>query len=454
MTTNPEVSWTTVVARGSSKRVITPSFAAKKSNADIRLSSKVIFEHDGLKEQLLARKATAIVQQALTPGSVLFSFPSSLFKHRGDAYMAIQEQCGEVIGVCPVSLYGARATDELLVEAKFAQAESSVKALTMGITVGDLVFKAVSSKDDMVNTSMVHVQMNIPYIPDKATFVSDLKRSLRYYGEVYQVKQFTCNGFFEGQVSVMIDVSGGYVNGEGKTVPCQPLARNLYLGEWDIYVSASFKGAAPICHFCRQAGHLRSNCPDLAKRVCFSCRDRGHTARFCKAKSVSEGVLLDEYVKDTTKKVAGSDIEVLEDVRNEDIPDSEDGNDDSDAEMTQAERLSKSAEYFNSRENGTAKSKHASVSVAIDMAIDEAEEVSGDSGDMTGGVTSGGSRGSSSGGSSGVPGGGSVKGSIGSDLRNLKVHIPVKHSKVTMVRKANSGKVPHKSINVPASKAT
>jgi hypothetical protein len=253
----------------------------------------------------------------------------------------------------------------------------------------------------------------------------------------------------------MIDVSGGYVNGEGKTVPCQPLARNLYLGEWDIYVSASFKGAAPICHFCRQAGHLRSKCPDLAKRVCFSCRDRGHTARFCKAKPVSEGVLLDEYVKDTTKKVTGSDIEVLEDVRNEDILDSEDGdgdmsdNGDSDAEMTQAERLSKSAEYFNSRENGTAKSKHASVSVAIDMAIDETGEVSGGSGNMTGGVTSGVSNGGS-----GDSSGGLVKGLIGSDLRNLKVHIPVKHSKATMVRKANSGKVPHKSITVPASKAT
>ena len=42
--------------------------------------------------------------------------------------------------------------------------------------------------------------------------------------------------------------------------------------------------AAPVCYYCRQAGHIRKNCPELAKRVCFECGIAGHTRKYCKAK--------------------------------------------------------------------------------------------------------------------------------------------------------------------------
>ncbi|KAG2191895.1 hypothetical protein INT47_005342, partial [Mucor saturninus] len=54
----------------------------------------------------------------------------------------------------------------------------------------------------------------------------------------------------------------------------------------------------PVCHWCKMAGHLRKDCPELAKRVCFSCNGHGHTAKFCKAKKKnSDAVDLHEYLR-------------------------------------------------------------------------------------------------------------------------------------------------------------
>ena len=108
---------------------------------------------------------------------------------------------------------------------------------------------------------MVHVNLNLLRIPDKETFLVDLKKSLRFYGEVYQVKRYTCGGFFEGEISVVLDTKSGYSTVNGDLAPCQPLERMLYLSVWDTFVPATFKGAKRVCNFCRKAGHVVKNCP-------------------------------------------------------------------------------------------------------------------------------------------------------------------------------------------------
>jgi hypothetical protein len=143
----------------------------------------------------------------------------------------------------------------LLLEVKFANSADAAKAMNVGVTAGEISYKASPSHDGVVNGNLVHVKFNLLRIPKKETFLQELKCSLRYYGEVYQVKKFTCNGYFEGQMSVMIDTSVKYMNAAGEMVDPQPLSRNLYLEAWDTYVPADFKGAAPVCHFCRQSGH-------------------------------------------------------------------------------------------------------------------------------------------------------------------------------------------------------
>ncbi|KAI7873583.1 hypothetical protein K492DRAFT_200599 [Lichtheimia hyalospora FSU 10163] len=72
----------------------------------------------------------------------------------------------------------------------------------------------------------------------------------------------------------------------------------LYLEAWDVFTPASFRGAAPICYYCRQAGHIRNACPELAKRVCFGCGKTGHTRRYCRARETEEPTeadLLQQY---------------------------------------------------------------------------------------------------------------------------------------------------------------
>lgn len=358
METNDQLSWTTVAARGLTNKIVRPSIQNKQVTGGVKLMSNVIFQHDDLEIQILARKAAAIVRQALTPGSVLFSFPAQLFKVRTDAYELIEKECGKVSGVRPISMYGGKSSGDLLVEVKFVVPESTTKAISVGVKVGELCFKASPSNDSLSNSNLVHVKLSLLRIPDEETFVANLKRSLRYYGEVYQIKKFTYNGYFEGEISVLLDVSAGYVNDTGAVLANQPLTNNLYLEEWDCFASAVFKGASPVCHWCKIAGHIRKNCPELAKRVCFSCNGRGHTAKFCKAKPQSEGDQLDRYLDDSNN-IAGNGVES------------------DDESVVDVEILEEAPTLFVGSITGSAASKHAPIDIRSTMDIDATDSDSG-----------------------------------------------------------------------------
>lgn len=175
----------------------------------------------------------------------------------------------------------------------------------MGITVDDINYKASPSVPG-VEKPLVRVQLNLLHMATDDELKHGLLSSLQYYGKVYQVRQIMCNGYFEGQLTVTLDPSQGYVDEDGKKRDSQPLQRMLYLEKWDVFAPAAFKGAQPICYYCRQEGHIRSTCPELAKRRCFGCGETGHTKRFCRMKETpplmpaeSESELLDNYAKDS-----------------------------------------------------------------------------------------------------------------------------------------------------------
>ncbi|KAG2191898.1 hypothetical protein INT47_005345 [Mucor saturninus] len=253
MSTQDQLSWSTVASRGASKKVLRPLPVSTETDSQFKLKSNILFEDPQLDHQIMVRQAASIVKQALTLGSVLFSFPASLFKHRTEAYELIETQCGAVQGFRPISNYRTRSAGEIMVEVKFVMPTSTTKAMSHGVSYKNLLFKGSPSVPSDNNT-LVHV------------------------------KEYTCGGYFEGELSLNIDISAGYIVASGHEVKNEPLTNNLYLEEWDCFASATFKGAPTVCHWCCLAGHVRSKCPDLAKTKCFSCHGHGHTAKFCKRK--------------------------------------------------------------------------------------------------------------------------------------------------------------------------
>lgn len=307
MTNVNDVPWSTVASRGNAKKCLVSPSRVKADTHEPALVASILFENENLKNELLVRKATAIIQQALTSDSVLFGFPSKLFGDRVEAYQLIEKQISVNVDFLPLSCLTTSTSGELLIAAKFDSAEHTRMALDRGVTVGEIVYKAVSSKcGSTVDQGLTHVQFtllkNVSRDPD---FLLSLLDSLRYYGKVYQIKKYSRKGYFEGKMSVLLDTSVGYTNSEGQVVDAEHLSRQLYLSAWDTYAPASFKNAPPICHFCRLSGHLRADCPQLAKRRCFRCRELGHTARFCnkgkKQEDLSEGDALDRYAEDSRK---------------------------------------------------------------------------------------------------------------------------------------------------------
>ncbi|KAK4510019.1 uncharacterized protein ATC70_006188 [Mucor velutinosus] len=247
MATTTDLSWFQVLSRGHSKKVINAQPQRAKDDK-FKLVPEGLYEHDDLKAEVLTRKAAVILQQALTPGSVLFAFPNKTFDHPS----------------------------------------------RQGITYQNIVFKATAAKDNSEGR-LTHAQMTIVRMTDMETFVEDLQKSLKFYGKVYQIKKYTIDGFFEGHISFLIDTTVNYRNAEGKEYDIQPLSRMMYLSAWDVYVPATYRGAPPVCHFCRQSGHIRDACPVLAKRQCFKCRKLGHTARFCREEETTFEDALEEY---------------------------------------------------------------------------------------------------------------------------------------------------------------
>jgi hypothetical protein len=86
-------------------------------------------------------------------------------------------------------------------------------------------------------------------------------------------------GYFEGELSVLLDASSSSLDEQGILLPIQALQRNLYLEVWDTFAQAWYKGAELVCYYCRKAGHIRAKCRLLQKQVCYGCGKNGHTVK-------------------------------------------------------------------------------------------------------------------------------------------------------------------------------
>ena len=273
----PLLNWSTVVARGLQVKVPT---AIQRNNRSATLQSKAetLYEDEDITDQLRAQKAAAIIQQALHPDTVLFTFADDVFTERTDAYRIIEKEIGEVTGFRPISLYGNSSRKELIIEAKFKNDEDGKKAISDGFSHKGIQYHGTPSADGAENKM---IKINLSHLPleDPEDLRIGLMNSLSEYGRVVQIKRYTTSGYFEGEAMVLIDCAAN------ETTTFQRLERMLYLTEWDTYVPASYKGAPPVCYHCRQAGHIKKECPKLANLTCFNCQMRGHTTRSCKNKT-------------------------------------------------------------------------------------------------------------------------------------------------------------------------
>ncbi|CEP09607.1 hypothetical protein [Parasitella parasitica] len=231
----------------------------EKTN-DISLLPTVLYEQDDLQGQIFADKATDIIQQSLSSDSALFSFPKSLFGVHTDAYRLIQEQISPDVEFRPLSLYDERSDGSLLVEARFIDEEIAHRPMEEGIQVEGVQYKAVSANRESSSKDLKHVHFTLFRIVNEENFLQ---------------------GFFEDKMSMVIDTSAGYKTMDDEWHESKPLGRILYLSAFDCFVPAVSKGAPTICHFCRQGGHIRSACLELAKRRCFGCNQQDHMLRFC-----------------------------------------------------------------------------------------------------------------------------------------------------------------------------
>ncbi|KAI7879338.1 uncharacterized protein EV154DRAFT_429116, partial [Mucor mucedo] len=192
--------------------------------------SKVIYQSEDLECLIRMQKATEIVKQALTPDSALFSISASLIQHRTEAYKLIETQCGPVHDFRPISNYGSSLDRDRLIEAKFVDDSSFDKAIFTGVTIKNTVMKGTYSIDcEMYKPA--HVKILFLYIPDKEDFLKKLMKSLLVYGEVLQVKEYTCGGYFEGELSGILNTTTGYSDDDSAVFANEPLLNNLYLYE-------------------------------------------------------------------------------------------------------------------------------------------------------------------------------------------------------------------------------
>ncbi|CAO3645473.1 unnamed protein product [Mucor fragilis] len=260
--------WADKVAGGLQRKVANTVRRVASNNQLERPIVTTLFEVDNLQQQLIVQRAAAIAQDVLYQG------------HTNN--------------VRPISKMGTQQHQDLIVEVQFDQADDITKAVTIGVIHKERCYKGTSTNVDPSNTLVKLLLNNVPW--SATDFAHQMIESLGHYGRVCQLRKHTCSGgFFEGEVSALLDVSDAEAS-------YLPLGRNVYLEWCDRYVSASFKGAPVICHYCRKSGHLKKDCPSRPPLVCFKCHQHGHIRRRCTAKDPSESEALDAYIRDTAPR--------------------------------------------------------------------------------------------------------------------------------------------------------
>ena len=137
-----ELSWSMVAARGRSKVTVPHSLNRKDSHGvNERLEHVVIYETPDIQQKWLTQRAAAILQNTLRPDTVVFEFQAKDFAHHTDAYKLLVQKLGplEGNGARPISRFGNSNRPELIIEVKFEEDATNVKAVTEGFTHNGVV---------------------------------------------------------------------------------------------------------------------------------------------------------------------------------------------------------------------------------------------------------------------------------------------------------------------------
>lgn len=286
-------SWASKVAGGRNVKIPHRMQNMDTSGEKIVYTIETIYENEQLKEQLRITRAEELIQSSLQDNSVLFEVPKGEFTSLTNLYRLIQTQIGPIIRVVPISQFG-NLKGNILVEVTFEKDEDANVAIAEGIIVNEMNFKATPAHINNSSCPPKMTRIFLNYVPGVThdELVPGLVSSLSIYGKVYEIKKRLHGGFFEGQISALLDL-----NDDEETNKHVPLQRMLYLHTWDRYVPAEYKGAEAICYQCRKTGHIKKDCPVIKNMTCRRCSEKGHTARYCKMKDEDFANSLNQYEK-------------------------------------------------------------------------------------------------------------------------------------------------------------
>jgi hypothetical protein len=265
-------TWSQIVAKGNEMKIPTASLTRPDRT---KMETVMIYEIPDMTARMRIHRAEAILQLPLHNNTVLFEFPTAAFPVKEDAITHLGKEIGTMLGARTINAPTGRNNGKFIIEARFAQEQDTDKAISTGVTIDDIQYKAILSRSQE-GTLPNMVRVHVGGIPFEATddLINHIQSSMGTYGKVCQILISQQRHTFMGQISVLLDIDesqGDY----------EPLTRMLFLESWGIYVPASFKGAPPACFQCRQSGHLRRDCPELAAIICYNCQGRGHIARHC-----------------------------------------------------------------------------------------------------------------------------------------------------------------------------
>lgn len=373
-----ETDWSTVVSRSARARVPRPIRKYEKPGHQISQNVEIVFEDPEITDYLRTQRALSIVQTALQPGSVLFTFPAAIFNKHTEAYKLVVDQLGPVIGnsFIPISVRGfsPKGSSDLIFSTVFCNTSHATQAISQGIVVDGVTYKATPYKDRTVANDYLRVYLNLNRQEDNVdSLVDKLKSSMSLYGKVLQIKRLLRDGFFEGEVSIVLN------RRSTNEVDYKPLQRMLFLEEWDVLVPARYTGADKVCYFCRKSGHIKQDCPVLKEITCRRCGIQGHTQRRCNTVLVEDGDEdvptkgttfeddYDAYMQLSQKAVEMQQVDTQDqdekvNAENEDIMEvdrSMDGNDKEDRGNNAREKYAK---QIPAHKSSSYKSKYATVS--------------------------------------------------------------------------------------------
>ncbi|KAI8078923.1 uncharacterized protein BX664DRAFT_287132, partial [Halteromyces radiatus] len=270
-------SWAQKVAKGLQAKVPAPMNSKDLMGDQIHYTAVTLYEDEQLKDQIRIHRAEQIIQQTLEEEAVLFELPKREFTTLTEAYTLIQDQIGIIDGVTPLNRFGSNTRGNLLLEVTFVESQHASDAIEKGITINEVNYRASPTRLNGSTQPPRMTRVFLNYVPKKQSVLKEgILESMKFYGKVCEIKKMMNGNFFEGQVSILLDT-----NDDGVDKKYRPLQRMLYMAHWDRYIPATFKGAPPVCYQCRQAGHIRKECPVMKQITCSRCLEKGHTAKFC-----------------------------------------------------------------------------------------------------------------------------------------------------------------------------